>query len=348
MHLNTKLSAFAILAGFVSTSVLAAPLAESVEPARAVHSVETQARGQWFKQITHTASSGFGCFRASYPNLAWEKVTCGQGPSFKSTLPSPLQTTLNASGASPMAVDNTNGYALVSSTPISSVIGTFPSVTGVTSITDPSHPSVANQYSIQLLTNTAVTSACNNGATNCRAFQRFVYSTTLPNSAPAAAFLYGESWLMNYGNFGPCPSNWSDDGKGNCYIRDIFYDAPAVPATGLGSAQTNVIASSSNGFSFYFLYGGYAYLITSPDRLNIIPFWKQVAFNVFGRADGNASGIAQFNPGSSVKLQLTKNSSTTNPTCVRQSIGPFSIAGNNLNLGSCTTAANQIQFSESN
>ena len=82
---------------------------------------------QWRAAIVASPTSEEGCFQASFPSLAWEKTDCVEASS----------RTFWHHPAVPETVGNGDDYAAqVTSGLISQTVGTFPTVTGVTSESD--------------------------------------------------------------------------------------------------------------------------------------------------------------------------------------------------------------------
>ena len=81
---------------------------------------------------------------------------------------------------------------------MTSATGSFPSVTGVTSLTNSS--GISDAYSLQLNTKPFSNPLCA-GHPMCLAEQQFVYS----NSSGSAFIQY---WLISY-NDDPCPDEWT-------------------------------------------------------------------------------------------------------------------------------------------
>ncbi len=180
----------------VSSFAASAACASSAEPASEDTGATAQSLAsveQWRASIATTPSGQEGCFHASFPSLAWEKVECVEAPSRPIGHPA---------ARAPETVGNGDDFAAqVKSGLISQTVGTFPTVTGVTSETD----GRKNTYSIQLNSNFMAGTAACNGVSGCLSWLQYVYS-----SSEKAAFM--QYWLIGIGN---CPKGgWMSDGGG--------------------------------------------------------------------------------------------------------------------------------------
>ena len=169
----------------------AAPvLAQTAAPEAATVSAEALMQENWRETIARTNVPHEGCFQAEFPNAVWVETSCSVAPD-KVYVP-------HGHGG-PQTVGNGVDYAASVGNLISSSVGTFPSVTGVTSERDGG----SNVYSIQLNSNFMSTAACN-GHSGCLAWEQFVYS-----SYEQSAFM--QYWLIDYGN--TCPGGWYSMGR---------------------------------------------------------------------------------------------------------------------------------------
>ncbi len=344
----------AVLAGLVGAawipSAFAAPLAPGDEQ---VSTLEAQAREAWRGDMAHNiAPPAAGCFEASYPSINWKQVGCNLAPPrvhpiFHRT-PSGRAFTAGAG----QTTGNGNDYALKSSTLISSTVGTFPSVTGVTSEKGVGVAAFggggilgANEYTLQINSNiTSTTSACN-GHSGCVVWQQFIYSPDYNTNGVAAAFM--QYWLIGYGGT-TCPSGFGSDGSGDCYKNSAAVSAPDVPATQLANLKLSGTVVSGGNDTVVFTNGTKAYTVTGKDSvLKIATVWKESEFNVVGNAGGSE---ADFNSGSKVTVKVAAtNGSTAAPSCA--SNDGTTGETNNLTLGSCSASSGStpsIQFTESN
>lgn len=328
-----KTKGIVVLAGLLAGAVLMA-YADDVPQLQGANAdaVEAQARASWRETIERTpvpeenarlAVQENTCFHASYPSTTWAKVECTAAPNRPYTPRHALHAQTVGDGAD---------YAARVTALTSQAVGTFPTVTGVTSETDGG----ANIYSIQLNSNFMTTAACK-GISGCQSWEQFVYS-----SGEKAAFM--QYWLINYGT---CPSGWNSYSP-DCYKNSAAVTVPKVAITQLANLKLSGKAVTNGKDTLTFTTATEAYSTTGNDSVvDLATDWHDSEFNIIG--DGDGSG-ATFNKGSSVtvKIALT-DGSTTAPTCA--SNAGTTGETNNLTLKSCTASSGStpsIQFVESN
>jgi hypothetical protein len=269
-----------------------------------------------------------------------------------------------------------NGSDYVAQAPaghlFSKVVGSFPSVTGVTSEKSVGVAAFggggilgANEYTLQVNTNFFHSAACKT-FTNCIAWVQYVMSTNTPVSLTSSALtnnteVFIEYWLIDYGanTRAKCPTgfiNGGADAEGPGV--DCVQNSPAtliadgqLPITDLSQFTMSGSATAGGTDSTTVTFGGKAFTASVSDSLtDIASGWSQAEFNVVGNAGGSR---AQFNTGSKITAKIAvTDGSTTAPTCIQ----PSAIDGttgetNNLNPISCTATggtAPSIQFVESN
>jgi hypothetical protein len=311
--------------------------AASLSPAFAgelVNSAETRNQEIWREAIAQTDVPTEGCFQASYPSLAWNKVACTVAPN----VPFRPRT-----GHISQTVGDGNDYAAqAASGVIKKTVGSFPKVTGVTS---EKGLLGANDYSIQLNSNFMNTAACNGARVpaRCLDWEQFVYA-----SGYDSAFM--QYWLINWNN--PCPSGWFTDG-GDCYTNSAAVTAPreaitALKTLKLSGAAKKGTAKKAGIDTLVFTVGTKAYSTTGLDTVvDLATAWAQSEFNIIGDGDGSQ---ATFNSGSSVTVKIALASGTKNAPICESDAGTTGET-NNLNLGSCAGtggATPYIEFIESN
>jgi hypothetical protein len=351
-------AAFALLTG-ISTS-LAAQVSDE-----AIGRAEARAQESWRTAMHHIAAPEEGCFEATYPSTRWERVECAERPGYRSALPQ-IAGREQTTG---------NGYDYVAEAPsghvFSSAVGSFPTVTGVTSEKSVGVAAFGgggilgkNEYTLQVNTNFYHSAACGS-YTGCLAWQQYVMSTNTPvsltsNSLTDKTEVFIEYWLINYGKHTGadiCPSGFIDggedaEGPGDDCVQNTAATAIAsgqLPITDLASLTLSGSAAAGGTDGATVTFGGKAYTATVKDSYtDIASGWTEAEFNVLGNAGGSE---AVFNTGSKVTVKLAvTDGSTTAPTCV----SPSSYSGttgetNNLTLGSCSAAggtAPYIQFTE--
>ena len=290
---------------------------------------EEQAHAQWRESMLHTKTPGEGCFEAAFPATRWVTVPCHAVSYHTHPIPRVSESTAH------QTVGNGDDYAIVApgTDLITQTVGSFPSVSGVTSETGAGG---ANDYSLQLNTNfNLATSACSGGAAGCTVWQQFLY-------VPGSVFI--QYWLIGYG--ASCPGGYTSS-SGSCYKNSSGTSAPSVAATGLGNVTLTGTATSGGNDTVMFTNGASAYGMTASDSvLKIGTVWNQSEFNVVGDAGGSE---AIFNTGSVITVNVAAQyGSTTAPTC--PSGAGTTGETNNLNLLPCTAtggATPSIQFVES-
>jgi hypothetical protein len=289
--------------------------------------LEAQFHAAWRQTMQHKATPATGCYRASYPSTVWAKVDCVKAPN-RLYLPRHFPEA--------QTVGNGNDYAAeISSGLISQTVGSFPSVSGVSSESD---DGTSNDYSLQLNSNFMSTNACN-GVSGCQAWEQFVYA-----SGEGEAFM--QYWLINYGD--TCPSGGWMQYQGSCYMNSAAVSVPDENITDLANMTLTGSAASGGTDTLTFTDGTEAYSTSGDDSVvDLATAWQASEFNIIG--DGGGSE-ADFNSGSSVTVNVSlTDGSTSAPTCA--SDAGTTGETNNLNLGSCTASGGStpsIQFTESN
>jgi hypothetical protein len=325
---------------------------------------DAQAREAWRAAMHQIGAPEEGCFHASYPSTLWERVECAPPPDWRSALPKPKKGLQTVGNGYDYVAQAASGHLLTSA------IGSFPAVTGVTSEKSVGVPAFGdggilgpNQYSLQVNTNFYSNSPACDGYSACFAWQQYVMATDWVSPDKAAVFI--EYWLIDYGihegrnDRNICPSGFSDagpypGGPGDYCVQNTKATVIAsgqLPITDLAGLTLSGSATPNGTDAATVTYGGEAYTATVSDNLTDIAIgWTQAEFNVFGNAGGSQ---ADFNSGSSVtvKIMVTEGS-TSAPTCVSPSNEDGTTGEtNNLTLGTCTAAGGStpsIEFTESN
>ncbi|WP_233841142.1 hypothetical protein [Dyella sp. 2HG41-7] len=347
---------FILLAGVIGATSF--PTAFAAQAATALVQSETQqvgpieaaARQAWRENMAQIATPAEGCFHATYPSILWEQVACKQLASNMHMLPASLR-------KQPFQVQTAgNGNDYVLQAPgaklISQTVGSFPSVTGVTSVESVGVPAYGgggilgpNEYTLQINSQfTSTTPACRNQP-GCTVWQQFVYSPDYMVQGEAAVFM--EYWLVGYG-YNPCPVGWFSDGYGDCVRNSNYVAAPDVPISELGSLALTGTATAAGNDTITFSYGTDAYSFSAKDSVVYLStIWNQSEFNVVGNAGGSQ---AVFNSGSAITVNVAANyGGTAKPSCIANA--GTTGESNNLNLGPCSAfggASPYIQFTQSN
>ena len=96
--------------------------------------VHTEVYDAWRTSLTRTPFPGDGCFKASFPSTEWLRVACSTPP--KRWIPEPA-----GHGILPDNVGDVHDFtAEVAPNTISSSVGSFPTVTGVTKVKSVPNP----------------------------------------------------------------------------------------------------------------------------------------------------------------------------------------------------------------
>ncbi len=330
--LGTSLCSYAALAQDTASDPEAVA---AVDPEEAAHA-------QWRGTMAQTDTPSEGCFEATYPEYTWERTACDA----TQVLVHPVH--VSPADGSAEITGNGHDYAAGATGLITQASGGF-TTKGVKSEKSVGVPAFggggilgANEYSIQLNTNSNDTTSRCAGHTGCHVWQQFVYAPDYNVKGKGAVFI--QYWLIGWGA-AACPSGWNAY-KGDCWRNSASAAAPDVPITGLGTMGLLGTASAGGNDSAKLTYGTKAYTVTAKDSmLDISSVWKQAEFNVVGDAGGSR---AVFNKGASVTVTLiVLDGSTAAPTCVTN--GGTTGETNNLNLGACTASGGipNIKFTES-
>lgn len=303
---------------------------------QSTQSDESAKRTAWRKTMKETHFPHRGCFNVSYPSTEWQEVGCVTAPD---TPLVPAKAALPRKGVRPDTVGDTSGdyTAYVTSGPISSSEGSFPTVTGLGSATN---------YSLQLNSNLFSTPACSGAANQatCWGWQQFVFQNS--------GSVYMEYWLINYAN--PCPGGWNTFtayGPNYCWKNSAatstpiqsWVNLPYLTLTGnaVGGSDTAIFTTPGDSLS----------AVAQDSVLYLEEGWDASEFNVFGNGNGDQ---VSFNLGSTFVVQTAVTNGTTNaPTC---GLASYTAETNNLYLAPqsgplCCPyggASPYIQFVESN
>jgi hypothetical protein len=313
----------AFVVGAFGVVTMSPAFAQTAAPEVATVGAEALMQENWRETIARTGVPHEGCFEAEYPNAVWVEATC-------TVAPDKVYVPRGKSG--PQTVGNGVDFAATVTNLMSATVGSFPTVTGVTSEKDGS----ANVYSLQLNSNFMSTAACN-GHSGCQSWEQFVYS-----SGEQSAFM--QYWLIDYGD--TCPSGWNAY-DGSCYKNSAAVSVPTQPITSLASLKLSGTAVNGGSDTLVFTAPTKAYSTTGKDSVvDLATDWNQSEFNIIG--DGGGSK-ATFNKGASIAVKVAvTHGSTAAPTCA--SNAGTTGETNNLKLGACTAtsgATPYIQFKES-
>jgi hypothetical protein len=326
--------------------LVAAALATSlVTPVRA-SAPESMTPELWRIYMANHSAEEEGCFHASFPNTAWERVDCEEAPAGVHPV--------HISRAGAPEVAGSGDYVAQTANKITWAGGGF-ATSGLTSevgvaeyVNNEGQPLGVlgpDQYSIQLNTNEwGTTSACQ-GRRGCHVWQQFVYANHYP-SPSSGGKVFMQYWLLDWGS-SACPSGWTQTGTA-CFENISLLSVPSVPVTQLDSLSVAGGANHKGLDSVTFSDGNEFWTLTRTDSiLDISSVWDKAEFNVVGNAGG---AQAQFNPGTSIVVTLlVADGVDTAPTCLAD--GGTTGESNNLSVGPCTTSKAfipHIQYTESN
>jgi hypothetical protein len=265
----------------------------------------------WHRALAQNRLPGAGCFQSTYPSIAWIRIACSTPPRLWFPVP-PSRRPIR-----PLNVgDGLDFTADTSPNLISTAIGAFPKVSGVTSVESEGCCGIQglNSYSLQLNSYFFETSACGN-IPNCAGWEQFVYSN--PPSSEGELFI--QDWLVPTEGSGlsGCPPSegWEYVGIGCVQNSPYGVSIPNVSITDLGKVIETGAAASS-GDSIYLSVGKTEYgmqNVQGDGITDLAQHWEGAEFNVIGNAGGD---IADFNSGSKISVNLqTDTGVTKKPTC---------------------------------
>lgn len=314
-----------LVAGLAGVLCLSATIA--AQAAAASKTVDGQLTEAWRAAIISTAVPGAGCFTADYPSTHWKRVACSKPPA------GPF---LPAQPPGGFVVGNGNDYSAETGTPISTAIGSFPSIRGLKSETN---EGTSDTYSLQLNSSYYVSPVCQGAQdpSQCRAWMQYIYSNG------GGAFM--EVWLINYGS--NCPSGGWISYFTDCFINSNQVNIPDQQLSALGDIKVSGTAASGGNDTVKVTISKKAYAVTIADStIDLAGNWNTAEYNLFG--DGSGSE-AVFNPGTKIVVNVQLQDGSTNaPTCITDG---FTLETNNLGLNRCRVAGGtkpSITFSESN
>ncbi len=277
---------------------------------------ELRLRHDWRVSMAQVPAPRKGCFQSDYPSMEWREVACVRVP-FHPMVPKKRPRALVGGG-------NANSISAMAPTgSISTAIGSFQSVTNVTSVSSvfPGKTD-ENGYSLQINTNFFNGPICNGStdpSSQC-AWEQFLYINT-----PTTGFGYIEYWLFKPN--GPCPAGWGTY-DGDC-VRDsaMGVQMPSQPITNL--EQLGLTGGvSATGDYVQVLVGDKIMMAKGDNLVDAAVGWQIAEFNVFGEIDG---AQAVFNNGAQVvpRTEIIYGGIAA-PICVAQG---FTGETNNLSFG---------------
>src|SRR5262249_26707434 len=257
--------------GRAQTPNAAPPAAAPPPSAKALH--------DWRKGMARVPTPKKGCFTSSYPSTEWQEVPCTTAPQ----RPYPPA----RGGRRPDQIGNGIDVSAQVTGHISEAIGSFDSVTGVTSVTD-TDPHAVSNFSLQLNANFFTTPTCNGAAapSACRGWQQFVYSNS------GVAFI--QYWLINYNT--ACPSGWftfpHTTGTGNDCFKNGSNSAnvPVQAVANLANLSLTGQANAGGTDTIIMATGSNLYSAQIDDNVvNLAQGWQKAEFNIVGDCCGSES-----------------------------------------------------------
>lgn len=307
----------------------------------AVSQPAPRTRAAWRKAIRQVRTPGRGCFRSSYPALAWHAVKCGIAPKVPAA---PAQPARGARHAVPATVggNGSDDVAKIANGLISEATGTFSSVSsGITEqgliANNKNSSPVANAFSLQLNSNPDFTTpACSGGISGCKGWQQFLYTygDSSSNSLTTPQ-IYMQYWLIGYGARGAtakCPSGYGAYGTtGDCFMTGQAANVSALTASDLASVVFSGMAASGGADEVSMSVGSQAYAVSASDSvLDLAAGWHQTQWGVYGDAGG---AQANFNNPKGTSLQaLTNIEVSSGSPAIACGQGNFTAESNNLSL----------------
>jgi hypothetical protein len=291
---------------------------------------EAKLRLDWHKammKVPHPKKKG--TFEATYPNKVWREVKSVKAPRIPMVPP--------RGGPRPLVVGNRNNVSAQAPTGlITSALGTFDSVTGVTSETGligNSGSPVANAYTLQINTNPFTSTACAGSPNSgCQGWQQFVFFN---DGTSGTVFI--QYWLLKYDKTCPPGAGWNQFSFTGS--TDIYCWKNATMASGVPNQPISNLANlrlsgtvSKTGDSYFFSTGSTMVSGTGDNAVNAAAGWNTAEFGVFG-AGGSAAGGGQANFNSGAKVVTRTHidyGGTAAPNCVATG---FTGETNNLNFG---------------
>jgi hypothetical protein len=255
-----------------------------------------------------------GCYKASYPAIAWSRVACVK----PQRLPVP-----RSGEVSPTVVGDGQDYLLsVSPRLISTAIGSFPDVSGVKSVRSVGVAAAGGKcicgkdaFTVQLNSDYYRTKACGPNP-RCIGWEQLVYSNLAYEKAKVG-ILYVQDWRIRTTKRSlkcpPSATGWTA-ALGDCYYSSEAVQIPKIPVTQLGELSASLNAAST-GDSAFLTIGTTVYGMKNiqGDFMDLSRNWTGAEFNIFGDCCGS---LVVFNPGSKITVSLeAEDGSTAKPTC---------------------------------
>ena len=314
---------------------------------------ELRARLEWHLSMAQIPLPKKGCFQAQYPNKVWREVTCVPTPNYP-LLPAPPR-----HGPRPLIVGNNNDIS--PQTPsgfISTAIGSFDSVSGVTTESGPvgnAGPSLSDTYTLQMNTNFfASNTVCQNAAvpSACNGWQQFVFENNTASSPAHRAYI--QYWLIQYNTTCPTGQSWNQIslyGGIYCWKNNSggAVSVPNQPIANLGNLSlTGTVSSTADQVSVFD--GTTSYARAGDNAVAASAGWNIAEFNIFGDGGNSSGGGTASFAGNVTLVPRTRiiYGGRDAPTCTANG---YTAEMNNLSFGPTAPAASPpgpaIAFTES-
>ncbi len=308
----------------VAAAAMLALLGSSVAAA-AGSSPTPASTARWQQAMRELRAPGKGCFTGSYPLVQWRRTEC-------STAPDRRYLPRSASAKSgPQTVGDGFDYSAVTSKPLSSVTGSFDSITPGTTETGQQNGTggqVANTFSLQLNSEFFSSPVCSGSPSpsGCYGWEQFVYSTTYNG-------IFIQYWLIDYNT--TCPSGWAayspGGGDTDCYTNSPGEELPSADALTVQELPTVSVTAkaSASGDSLTLTAAGKTYTVSTGNKIDLYAYWRSAEWTIVGDGDGTE---AHFSSGTTLILRSTLNDGNANliPSC--ELPGGYTGETNNLHL----------------
>lgn len=354
----------AIIASLILSGALSAcssstqsltPAGPVTNPTTSQSAAQVAAMELWHRLLARNPLPGSGCFQTSYPSTEWMRVACSTPPHILYPVPASRRA---VEALAQSVGDGADYSADTSPSLMSTAVGAFPHVTGVTKVKSVENPKFGccglngvNSYTLQLNSYFFSTSACGK-IKDCEGWEQFVYENP-PGSSEGALFI--QDWLVPTvpSGLSGCPpgKGWEYADGGCVQNSPNAVSVPNVSIKSLGKF-TETGAAASRGDSIYLSVGSTEYgmkNIQGNGITDLSAHWRGAEFNVIGDGGGD---IANFNKGSTISVSLQTDTDLTRaPECPANS----GTTGESNNLSFVTAPANppklqypSIEFTMSN
>jgi len=290
-----------------------------------------QTKVAWQAAMAHVREPGRGCYRASYPTLAWHAVKCEAAPKVP-FIPAPPSRSATHTGRE--TIGDGQDYSAQVPGLVSQATGTFRNVSPGITVQGQflgSGPEVANGFSLQLNSQFFTGSPACSGSSDpsdCQAWQQFIYAY----EGSTTSYIFMQYWLIGYD--ATCPSGWETYSTSattdDCYLSSNAAAVSTLTASQLATLQFSGSATSggNDGVSLSVGWGQATTVTASDSTVDLAAYWNTAEWGLFGDGGG---GEAYFGANTWLEPQtaFTASSGSSAPTCVSEG---FTGETNNLSL----------------